>query len=68
MRVFDQVFALTGGGPVRASETLGFEVWKQTFQLSRWGYGAAFSVILTVIVLGLALIQLMFLRMNERRL
>lgn len=68
MRVFDQVFALTGGGPVRATETLGFEVWKQTFELSRWGYGAAFSVILTLVVLGLALIQLMFLRMNERRL
>jgi raffinose/stachyose/melibiose transport system permease protein len=68
MRVFDQVFALTRGGPVRASETLGYEVWKQTFELGRWGYGAAFSVILTIVVLGLALIQLTFLRMNERRL
>jgi raffinose/stachyose/melibiose transport system permease protein len=68
MRVFDQVFALTGGGPVDSTQTLGTQVYKQTFELGRWGYGAAFSVILTTVVLGLALIQLAFLRMNERRL
>jgi raffinose/stachyose/melibiose transport system permease protein len=68
MRVFDQILGLTGGGPVDATQTLGTQVYKQTFLLNRWGYGAAFSVILTLLVLGLALIQLMFLRMNERRL
>jgi raffinose/stachyose/melibiose transport system permease protein len=68
MRVFDQILALTGGGPFDATETLGTQIYKQTFALGRFGYGAAFSVILATLVTGLALMQLMFLRMNEHRL
>ena len=30
LRVFDQVQALTGGGPVRATETLATQVYKET--------------------------------------
>jgi len=67
LRVFDQVLALTGGGPVSASETLGTQVYKQTFYLGRYGYGAAFAVLLTVMVAVLALTQLVFLRMREQR-
>jgi raffinose/stachyose/melibiose transport system permease protein len=68
MRVFDQILALTKGGPFNSTETLSTQVWEQSFPIGRPGYGAAFSVILTTLVLGMALIQLMFLRMNERRL
>jgi raffinose/stachyose/melibiose transport system permease protein len=68
MRVFDQILALTHGGPATATETLATQVWEQTFGNGRFGYGAAFSVILAALVAGLALIQLAFLRMNEQRL
>jgi raffinose/stachyose/melibiose transport system permease protein len=69
MRVFDQILGLTGGGPaVGQTETLGTQIYKQLFQFGRYGYGAAVSAVLAVIVLGLALMQLMFLGMNERRL
>jgi len=37
LRVFDQVLALTGGGPAGASETLATEVYKQTFIFGRYG-------------------------------
>jgi raffinose/stachyose/melibiose transport system permease protein len=68
MRVFDQILALTNGGPpLGRTETLGTQVYKQ-FGFGRFGYSASFSLVLTVLVLGLALMQLMFLRMNERRL
>jgi len=67
LRVFDQVLALTGGGPVSASETLGTQVYEQTFYLGRYGYGAAFAVLLTVLVAVLALTQLVFLRLREQR-
>jgi len=50
LRVFDQVIALTGGGPVDASETLATQVWKQTFVIGRFGYGAANAVILTALI------------------
>ena len=65
--VFDQVFALTGGGPVDASETLTTQVYKQTFAFGRFGYGTALSLILTVLITMLALAQLAVLRARERR-
>jgi raffinose/stachyose/melibiose transport system permease protein len=68
LRVFDQVLALTGGGPVTATETLATQVWKQTFAIGRFGYGAAFALILTGLIAVLALSVLQLLRMNEQRL
>jgi raffinose/stachyose/melibiose transport system permease protein len=66
--VFDQILALTNGGPVFATETLGTEIYKQTFYLGRFGYGAAFALILTALILTLSLTQLAVLRRNEARL
>jgi raffinose/stachyose/melibiose transport system permease protein len=68
LRTFDQVLALTGGGPVGASETLATQVYKQTFVLGRFGYGAAFALILTALILVLAISQLTILRAREGRL
>jgi raffinose/stachyose/melibiose transport system permease protein len=66
--VFDQVFALTGGGPVDASETLATQIYKQTFSFGRFGYGTALSLILTVLITVLAVAQLVVLRSREKRL
>ncbi len=68
LRVFDQIKALTDGGPVGATETLATQVYKQTFVLGRYGYGAALALILTALITGLALTQLALLRRNEERL
>jgi raffinose/stachyose/melibiose transport system permease protein len=68
LRVFEQVKALTDGGPVGATETLATEVYRQTFLLGRYGYGAALALILTALITGLALTQLALLRRNEERL
>jgi raffinose/stachyose/melibiose transport system permease protein len=67
-RVFDQVMALTQGGPVGATETLTTQVYKQTFFLGRFGYGASLALILTALITGLVLTQLALLRRNEERL
>jgi raffinose/stachyose/melibiose transport system permease protein len=68
MRAFDQILALTQGGPVTATETLATQIYKQTFYLGRFGYGAAFALILTALLAALALAQLALLRKNEQRL
>jgi raffinose/stachyose/melibiose transport system permease protein len=65
LRVFDQILGLTGGGPVGATETLATQVWKQSFADGRFGYGAALSVVLTLIIGTLALLQLVALRREE---
>jgi len=68
LRVFDQVMALTQGGPVNATQTLATEVYQETFFLGQFGYGAAYALILTALITGLVLTQLAFLRRNEARL
>jgi raffinose/stachyose/melibiose transport system permease protein len=57
LRIFDQIMALTAGGPAGASETLATQVYKQTFALGNFGYGAALALVLTVIILIFAVIQ-----------
>ncbi len=57
LRVFDQVMALTGGGPGGATETLATQVYKETFALSNFGFGAALALMLTVIILVFSAVQ-----------
>ncbi|MGY1784361.1 carbohydrate ABC transporter permease [Geodermatophilus sp. SYSU D00698] len=57
LRVFDQVMALTGGGPAGATETLATQVYKETFALSNFGFGAALALLLTLIMLVFSVLQ-----------
>ncbi|HEY9290496.1 MAG TPA: sugar ABC transporter permease [Microlunatus sp.] len=50
LKTFDIVWLLTTGGPGTESETLALTMYRQTFTLNRYGYGAAVAVVLTVIV------------------
>lgn len=52
LRVFDIIWLLTKGGPGAASETLAVTMYRQTFIVSDYGYGAAVAVILSIIVVG----------------
>ena len=57
LRIFDQIMALTAGGPAGATETLATQVYKQSFTLGNFGYGAALALVLTAIILVFAIIQ-----------
>jgi raffinose/stachyose/melibiose transport system permease protein len=67
LRVFDQVMALTGGGPVHATETLSTQIYKQTFADGKFGYGAALALIMTVLIATLAIANALFFRRREAR-
>jgi raffinose/stachyose/melibiose transport system permease protein len=67
LRVFDQVVALTNGGPAGVTETLATQVYKQTWALGRFGYGAAFALLLSAFVGLVAIAQLFVLRRREQR-
>ncbi|GGL98868.1 carbohydrate ABC transporter permease [Nakamurella endophytica] len=54
---FDLVYALTGGGPLGGTETLGFLTYREAFRLSHFGYGAAVAYTAFALVLGVTLIQ-----------
>lgn len=65
LRIFDQILALTGGGPARATETLATEVYKQAFSLGQFGFGSALALVLTVIILAFAILQQYITRDRE---
>ncbi|MDR0502970.1 MAG: sugar ABC transporter permease [Treponema sp.] len=60
-QVFDQIYIMTGGpwggGPAGATTVLIFDIYKNAFSQFRFGYAAAESVILLVIILAITLVQ-----------
>jgi multiple sugar transport system permease protein len=60
-KVFDQVYVMTGGqsggGPADATRVLVFDIYTNAFTNLRFGYAAAESVILLVVVLFVTVIQ-----------
>ncbi|MPY55633.1 carbohydrate ABC transporter permease [Streptomyces spongiae] len=65
--IFDQVVALTGGGPVGKTATLSTVMYEQTFSLGRFGYGTALALILTLVITLASVTQLLVLRSRERQ-
>lgn len=51
LRAFDTIYVLTGGGPVRSTETIGYFMFRESFTQFKLGYGAAATLILLVAVL-----------------
>jgi len=60
--VFDQFYVLTKGGPSGSTTTTVMYTYQQSFVRYDLGYGAALSMILTVIILVIAIVQLRALR------
>lgn len=60
-QVFDAVFVMTQGGPVRASYSLVYMLYDESFKFSNFGYAASIGVVLFVITFAVTMIQrLMF--------
>lgn len=67
LKVFDQVQAMTRGGPYGATETLSTVIYTETFANANFGYGAALSLVFTVLVLAAAALQLYITRDRSRK-
>jgi ABC-type sugar transport system permease subunit len=61
LRVFDLIYALTGGGPGTSTEPVALYTFTALLQYLRFGYGAALGVIGFVLMTLLALLYLRFL-------
>ena len=66
IKLFDQVYALTGGGPGHATDTLSTLIYKDAFTLGEFGYSIALAVVLTIIVAFASAGQYAVLARNER--
>ena len=65
LKEFDLVYILTGGGPFDSSQVIGTAIYKVAFEMNRFGYGIAMSLILFFIIATISLGQLWYLKRRE---
>ncbi|WP_371781497.1 carbohydrate ABC transporter permease [Streptosporangium subroseum] len=65
LKLFDQVFAATNGGPGYATETLSTVLYKQAFVYGKFGYSTAIALVLALFVAAVSLVQIYYLRSRE---
>jgi multiple sugar transport system permease protein len=67
LRVFDQIFILTEGGPGFATETVSLYIYRAAFRFGNFGYGAAMSFVLLIITNSISLVYIRLLQKQESR-
>lgn len=64
-QIFDTVAVTTGGGPVDATRVVYLYIYDLAFGQLDFGYASAISVVLFLVLLGVALLQLRLTRANQ---
>lgn len=65
-KVFDQVYALTGGGPGTATQVVSMNIYMEAFALrSRYGYASAKAIVLFLTILAITGLQLFMMKRRE---
>jgi raffinose/stachyose/melibiose transport system permease protein len=62
LKVFDQLLALTGGGPGKLTTPLTLYMYRVAFNYNQYGYGSAIAVVLTLECLLVSLLAYRFAR------
>lgn len=57
LKVFDQVFVLTAGGPADATTVVVLQIYKQAFENYRFGYASSMAFVLFVIIISATVAQ-----------
>lgn len=65
LRLFDQILAMTNGGPGYATETIATVIYKRGFSGGEFGYALAMAIALTVGIAALTIVQTILLRRKE---
>jgi raffinose/stachyose/melibiose transport system permease protein len=65
LMVFDQIVALTGGGPGRETESISLLIYKGGFQGGEFAYQSANSVIYFIVIVVISVIQIKVLQKRE---
>ncbi|MFO0463834.1 MAG: carbohydrate ABC transporter permease, partial [Burkholderiales bacterium] len=62
MKVFEEVYVMTQGGPMDSTKTLVYYLYESAFSEFEMGYASAIGVVLFLLTLVFSLINLRFLR------
>jgi ABC-type sugar transport system permease subunit len=65
LQVFDQVYVMTGGGPLFHTETLVTYMYELGFQQYRSGYAAAVAWVLFILIMLVSVVQLRIFRYRD---
>jgi multiple sugar transport system permease protein len=57
-KAMENIFVLTGGGPLYATHTIGLEVWTNAFMFLKFGYATAAAWVMGAILIGFTVLQL----------
>jgi multiple sugar transport system permease protein len=63
LRIVEEVYMVTGGGPADATRYLGILIWRVVFPQTNYGYGSAMSLV--VLYMTIVLSWLLFLAMSR---
>lgn len=67
LKIFDQVYLLSAGGPFNSSYVLLLMVYREAFQLNNGGYASAVALVLFVLIAVLSVLQFQLLRAGVHR-
>jgi raffinose/stachyose/melibiose transport system permease protein len=65
LQAFDQIVALTGGGPGTSTESVAMVIFRGGFQGGEYGYQMANSVVYLLVIVAVSVIQLRTLQRKE---
>ena len=64
-QIFDTVAVTTQGGPINATRVMQYYIYDQAFNRYNFGYASAISVVLFLILAGVALVQMRLMRADQ---
>jgi multiple sugar transport system permease protein len=62
LKIFDQIYLMTQGGPYNSTYVVVQYIYKQAFQSNHGGYGATIAVVLFVVIAALSTLQVRAVR------
>lgn len=57
-KVFEEVYVMTGGGPLNSSKTIVYYLYEQAFSNLEFSYACTIGLVLFLIILGLSILRL----------
>ena len=67
LKIFDQVYLLSKGGPFNRSYVLLMQMYREAFQLNHGGYASAIAMVLFLTILVVSVLQFQLLRIGGRK-
>ncbi|MCZ7938252.1 carbohydrate ABC transporter permease [Agrobacterium salinitolerans] len=65
LKIFDQIYLLSGGGPFNSSFVLLLKVYREAFQLNNGGYASAVATVLFLLIMIVSILQFQLLRIRR---